>query len=100
MLVGLAQLRGYVCPAADTELPCACADCCRGAVEFLLLAGQMDQAYDIAAARGEMDTFAAIVGAGASAPAELERIAGEKGGQLCSLGHRFTSQSIPGGTCC
>ena len=37
----------------------------QGAVEFLLLAGQMDQAFDIAMGHNEMDTFARIVAASA-----------------------------------
>jgi hypothetical protein len=27
------------------------------AIEFLLLAGQLDQAFDLAAAKGQLDTF-------------------------------------------
>ncbi len=37
----------------------------QGAVEFLLMAGQMDQAFDIAMGHNEMDTFARIVAASA-----------------------------------
>ncbi|GAX77949.1 hypothetical protein CEUSTIGMA_g5391.t1 [Chlamydomonas eustigma] len=45
-----------------------------GAVEFLLLAGQMDQAFDIAMGHNEMDTFARIVQASAK-PVDYQRIA-------------------------
>lgn len=51
----------------------------KGAVDFLLMARQMDQAFDIAQAHGVMDTFAAVLSSGAggaAAPAgELQRIA-------------------------
>ncbi|KXZ49298.1 hypothetical protein GPECTOR_22g892 [Gonium pectorale] len=46
----------------------------QGAVEFLLLAGQMDQAFDIAMGHNEMDTFARIVAASAK-PVDYQRIA-------------------------
>mmetsp|Transcript_36982 Transcript_36982/g.82211 ORF Transcript_36982/g.82211 Transcript_36982/m.82211 type:complete len:1366 (+) Transcript_36982:300-4397(+) len=46
----------------------------QGAVEFLLLAGQMDQAFDIAQKYNEMDTFARIVTASAK-PVDYQRIA-------------------------
>ncbi|PNW73788.1 hypothetical protein CHLRE_13g572700v5 [Chlamydomonas reinhardtii] len=45
-----------------------------GAVEFLLMAGQMDQAFDIAMGHNEMDTFARIVAASAK-PVDYQRIA-------------------------
>lgn len=45
-----------------------------GAVEFLLMAGQMDQAFDIAMGHNEMDTFARIVAASAK-PVDYSRIA-------------------------
>lgn len=45
-----------------------------GAVEFLLLAGQTDAAFDTAQQRGEMDTFARVVAATASAR-DYQRIA-------------------------
>jgi len=45
-----------------------------GAVEFLLLAGQMDQAFDIAQGHSEMDTFARIVQSQAR-PVDYKRIA-------------------------
>ncbi|KAG1674427.1 hypothetical protein FOA52_012954 [Chlamydomonas sp. UWO 241] len=45
-----------------------------GAVEFLLLAGQMDQAFDIAQGHSEMDTFARIVQSTAKA-VDYKRIA-------------------------
>eukprot|EP00798_Chlamydomonas_sp_ICE-L_P012670 gene12669-15902_t len=45
-----------------------------GAVEFLLLAGQMDQAFDIAQGHNEMDTFARIVQSSAKT-ADYNRIA-------------------------
>jgi WD repeat-containing protein 19 len=56
-------------------------------VEFLLLARQLDQAFDVAQAHGEMDTFAALVAANA-APAELQRIAAyyESRGELSKAG--------------
>ncbi|GLC35581.1 hypothetical protein PLESTB_000191100 [Pleodorina starrii] len=46
----------------------------QGAVEFLLMAGQMDQAFDIAMGHNEMDTFARIVAASAK-PVDYQRIA-------------------------
>ena len=46
----------------------------QGAVEFLLLAGQMDQAFDIAQGHNEMDTFARIVSLSAQ-PSDYTRIA-------------------------
>lgn len=45
-----------------------------GAVEFLLLANQMDQAFDIAQGHNEMDTFARIVRSSAK-PVDYQRIA-------------------------
>jgi hypothetical protein len=44
-------------------------------VEFLLLSGQLDQAFDIAGANGEMETFADFVGVETQGGAETERIA-------------------------
>lgn len=46
----------------------------QGAVEFLLLANQMDQAFDIAQGHNQMDTFARIVAASAK-PVDYQRIA-------------------------
>lgn len=46
----------------------------KGAVEFLLLAGQMDQAFDIAMGHSEMDTFARIITLSAK-PVDYQRIA-------------------------
>lgn len=46
----------------------------QGAVEFLLMANQMDQAFDIAQQHSEMDTFARIVASGAKA-VDFQKIA-------------------------
>lgn len=64
-----------------------CPHLLQGAVEFLLLARQMEQAFDVAQAHQEMDTFAALVAANA-APAELQRIAAyyESRGELAKAG--------------
>jgi len=63
---------------------CLAAGDFRGAVEFLLLSGQLDQAFDIAAANGEMEAFAEFVGVGSKGGQEAERIAEyyEKRGEL------------------
>lgn len=57
----------HTCPTCPCLLP-------QGAVEFLLLANQMDQAFDIAQGHNEMDTFARIV-ASSTRPVDYQRIA-------------------------
>lgn len=70
----------------------------QGAVEFLLMAGSMDQAFDIATKYNEMDTFARIVTEGAKT-VDYQRIAQyyesrgefEKAGEMwqhCDQEHR------------
>lgn len=70
----------------------------RGAVEFLLLAGQLDQAFDIAAARGQMEAFAELVGAGASGAGEARRIAEYylKRGELEQAADMWSKAGEPG----
>lgn len=53
---------------------CLTAQDFQGAVEFLLLANQMDQAFDIAQGHNQMDTFAQIV-ASSTRPVDFQRIA-------------------------
>eukprot|EP00955_Chlamydomonas_euryale_P009184 98506-Chlamydomonas_euryale.AAC.1 len=60
-----------------------------GAVEFLLLAGQMDQAFDIAQGHSEMDTFARIVQSQARACC----VAGRGGTDVQLAGIRFAARS-------
>jgi WD repeat-containing protein 19 len=47
--------------AAQVARHCLAAGDVTLAVEFLLLAGQLDQAFDVAAAKGAMDVFAQLV---------------------------------------
>jgi WD repeat-containing protein 19 len=70
----------------------------RGAVEFLLLAGQLDQAFDIAAARGQMEAFAELVGAGTSGAGEARRIAEYylKRGELEQAADMWSKAGEPG----
>eukprot|EP00879_Flechtneria_rotunda_P029705 GHRR01032146.1.p1 GENE.GHRR01032146.1~~GHRR01032146.1.p1 ORF type:complete len:223 (+),score=87.94 GHRR01032146.1:179-847(+) len=60
-----AHMARYCLEAGDVAL----------AVEFLLLAGQMDQAFDVAAAQGQMDAFAQLVSRNIKAPEEMTRVA-------------------------
>lgn len=47
--------------AAKVARHCLAAGDVALAVEFLLMAGQLDQAFDVAAAKGAMDVFAKLV---------------------------------------
>ncbi|GFH27640.1 flagellar associated protein, partial [Haematococcus lacustris] len=60
--------------AASLAAHCLQAQDFAGAVEFLLIANKMDQAFDIAQGHNEMDTFARIVTASAK-PSDYSRIA-------------------------
>ena len=74
--------------AAAVARHCLAARDAHSAVEFLLLAGQVDQAFDVAASHGEVDAFAALVGNGGGGGAEAARVAEyyEARGQLEAAG--------------